>query len=160
MTKKSTTTPPGKRPQIQASIDPALFERIKAEADANFDSLSGIVETRLSASYANGSAIPKTPFADTKEKSAVVDLEMKEMRLRQLRKDLLTVDEAVRAVEEIFGEMRTEGLALMEDFGRDFGLDPEVLRRRFLATMAGTFQVEREPFKLLAQGFSQEALPR
>jgi hypothetical protein len=158
MTRK-TTTKPGKRPQLQASVEPALFERIKAEADANFDSVSGIVEARLNASYATEVSLPKTAFADTKEKSAAADLEMKELRLKQLRKELLHVDEAVRVVEGVFGGMRTDGLTLMDDFARDYNLNAEDLRRRFLLTMAGPFAVQRGPFQQSANEFSEKPLP-
>lgn len=159
MTKKTTTKPPGKRPQIQASIDPALLARIQAEAAASFDSVSGVVEARLNASYAGEVTLPKTAFADTKEKSAALDLEMKEMRMAQARKNLLTVDEAVRTVEDVFGGMKTEGHTLMNDIAREFNLDAEKLRRRFDEVMAGPFAVSVEPFQKLADEFSQEALP-
>lgn len=159
MTKKTTTTPPGKRPQIQATVDPTLFERIKAEAAASFDSVSGVVEARLNASYATEGALPKTAFADTKEQSATVDLEMKKMRLHQLRKHLLTVEGAVGVVEATFGEMRVEGHTLMNDIASEFSLDAEKLRRRFDEVMAGPFAVSAEPYQRLADDFSKEPLP-
>ena len=159
MTKKTTTKPPGKRPQIQATVDPALFERIQAEAVASFDSVSGVVEARLNASYAGEVVLPKTAFADTKEKSAALDLEMKEMRMAQARKNLLTVDEAVRTVEEVFGGMKTEGHTLMNDIAREFDLDAEKLRRRFDEVMAGPFAVNPETYQRLADDFAKEPLP-
>lgn len=157
MTKKTTTTP-GKRPQIQASIDPALFERIKAEAAANFDSVSAIVEARLNSSFAEGE-LPKTPFASTKERGASVDLTMKEIKLAQIQKQLLTVDEAVRVVEGVFGEMKTEGHTLLDDIAREFNLDAEHLRRRFDEAMAGPFAVNPETYQRLADDFAKEPLP-
>jgi hypothetical protein len=149
----------GKRPQIQATVDRALFERIKDEATANFDSVSAIVEARLVASYAGEVSLPKTALADTKEKSAAADLELKEMRLKQLRKHLIHVDDAVRVVERVFGEMLTEGLTLMDDFAREYNLNAEDLRRRFLETMAGPFTVQRAPYQQCADDFSREPLP-
>jgi hypothetical protein len=158
MTKK-TTAKTGKRPQLQASVDPALFERINAEAAANFDSVSAIVEARLTASYADKVRLPKTAFADTREKSAAADLEIKEMRLKQLRKELIHVDDAVKVVEECFASMKTEGITLMDEFASEFDLDPEILRRRFLLTMSGPFAVQREPYQKLADEFSEKPFP-
>jgi hypothetical protein len=159
MTKKTTTNPPGKRPQIQATVHPTLFERIKAEAAASFDSVSGVVEARLNASYAGEVTLPKTAFANTKEESALVDLEMKKLRWHQLRKHLLTVEGAVGVVERTFAEMKTEGHTLMNDIACEFNLDAEKLRRRFDLAMAGPTTVEREPFQRLADEFSHEPLP-
>ena len=121
-----------------------------------FESDSAIIEARLKASYATESALPKTPFADTKEKSAAVDLKMKEMRLAQLRKELLPLETAVHVVEEVFGEMKTEGQTLMDDIVREFNLDAEDLRRRFNERMAGPFAVSTEPFEKLTDEFSRE----
>jgi hypothetical protein len=158
MTKK-TTTKRGKRPQLQASVDPTILARIKAEADANFDSVSAIVEARLVASYANEVSLPKTALADTKERSAEVDLQLKELRLKQLRKEVLTVDAALCVVRRVFGEMRTEGLAMMQDLARHYNLDTAECERRFLIAMAGQFAVQREPYQQAANEFSKEALP-
>jgi len=44
------------------------------------------------------------------KKYAAVDLELKETRLAQIRKELLTVDAAVQVVEDVLDGMRTEGL--------------------------------------------------
>lgn len=159
MTKKTTTKPPGKRPQIQASIDPALLARIQAEAAASFDSVSGIVEARLNASYAGEVTLPKTAFANTKEESALVDLEMKKLRWHQLRKHLLTVEGAVGVLESTFAEMRVEGHTLMNDIASEFNLDAEQLRRRFDKAMAGPYGMDAEPFEKLADEFSHEPLP-
>lgn len=52
---------------------------------------------------------------------------MKEMRLAQLRKTLLTVDEAVDVVESILGGMRTEGLTFMDDIARENDLSADGL---------------------------------
>jgi hypothetical protein len=110
-------------------------------------------------SFATEVSLPKTPLADTKQKSAAADLELKEFRLKQLRRELIHVDDAVKVVQNCFASMKTEGVTLMDDFAREFKLDAEVLRRRFLLTMAGPFAVERGPYERLAEDFSKEALP-
>ena len=100
-----------------------------------------------------------SPMADLKERSATIDLELKETRLAQIRKEVLTVDGAVQVAEEVLAGMRTEGLQLMADFASDFNLDAKELERRYLAAMAGPGAVEREPFEMLADEFSREPLP-
>ncbi len=157
MTKKAS---PDKRPQIHATVDPDIAQRIKAEAGERFESDSTIINERLRLGYDAGPA-PKTAFADTKERSAAIDLEMKETRLAQIRKEVLTVDAAIEVVEEVMAGMRTEGLQLMADFASEFNLDAKELERRYLAAMAGpgARAVEREPLEMLADEFSREPLP-
>jgi hypothetical protein len=150
----------GKRPQLHITVDRELFEVVVAEAEKNFESVSAVAEGWLRR-VANGGApmpVAQSPMAATKERSAAADLEMKEFKLAQLRKELLTVDGAVQVVEETLGAMRTEGLQLMADIAADHGLDVKELRRRFLEAMAGPGAVEREPLQRAADDFSKSPL--
>lgn len=147
------------RTAITFRASPEVLAAIDSRADAEFCKRGEAVAAILEAAVTQSTGAAPSPMADMKEKSTAADLEMKQMRLRQLRKELIHVDDAVKVAENCFGGMRTEGVALMEDFARDYDLDPEVLRRRFLETMAGSFQVEREPFEQGADEFSQKPLP-
>ncbi|MDI1344804.1 MAG: hypothetical protein PSV22_11975 [Pseudolabrys sp.] len=149
----------GKRPQIHITVDPELLAAVTAEAAKNFESVSGVAEARLRASY-NGAVEPaKTALGSVKEESATIDLAMKQLRLAQLRKNLLTVDGAVGVMESTFAEMRVEGHSMLNDIASEFNLDAEMLRRRFDTAMAGPFGMNAEPFEQLAKDFSREPLP-
>lgn len=146
---------------ITFRASPEVLAAIDARADADFCKRGEAVALILEAAVAQsaGVAVKPSKMADVKERGANVDLEMKEMRLRQLRKELLTVDETVRTVEEVFGEMKTEGHTLMNEIAAEFNLDAEKLRRRFDETMAGPFAVHPETYQRLADDFAKEPLP-
>ena len=132
---------------------------IDRRAEAEFIKRAAAASMILDEAVARDTGAEPSKSATLKEKSAAVDLEMKEMRLAQLRKEVLTVNQAVGVVREVFGEMKTEGHTLMDDFAREFNLDAEVLRRRFDEAMSGPMTVEREAYQRLADDFAGEPLP-
>lgn len=146
---------------ITFRASPEVVAAIDARAAAEFCKRGEAVAAILEAAVARHTGAKPSPMADMKERGAAIDLEMKETRLAQIRKELLTVDGAIQVVEEVLAEMRTEGAALMADFASEFNLDSKELQRRFLAAMAGTYEraVERGPFEMLADEFSKAPLP-
>ena len=146
---------------ITFRASPEVLAAIDARADADFCKRGEAVALILESAVAQSTGLPVQPskMADVKERGASVDLTMKEIKLAQLRKNLLTVDEAVRIVEETFGEMRTEGHTLLNDIADEFKLDAEKLRRRFDEVMAGAFAPKPETYQRLADDFAKEPLP-
>ena len=151
MTQKTAIT-------LRASAE--VLKVLDAKAGVEFCSRAEAGAMMLQAACAEGGEpLKPSPMAGVKERSASVDLEVKELRLRQLRKELIPVEDAVRVVEECFAGQRVEGHTLMNDIADEFGLDPEKLRRRFDERMVGAFTVERDPFEKIADEFSQAPLP-
>jgi hypothetical protein len=140
--------------EVLAAIDAYAAKEFCKRGEA----IATILEKAVAQKFADAPAEP-SKSASLKERSAEADLGVKEIRLAQLRKNLLTVDEAVQTVEKVFGEMKVEGTTLMEDLARDHDLNPDDLKRRFLECMAGPFGVSAEPFQRLADEFSKEPLP-
>ncbi len=134
---------------------------IDAKAAANFCKRAEAASMVLAEAVARDTGAAPSPMADMKERSASLDLEMKETRLAQIRKEILPVEAAIEVVEEVMAAMRTEGLQLMADLANDYNLDAKELERRYLAAMAGpgARAVEREPLEMLADEFSREPLP-
>ncbi|MCW5691615.1 MAG: hypothetical protein KIT48_04560 [Pseudolabrys sp.] len=147
------------RTAITFRVSAEVLAAIDARAAAEFCKRSEAASAILDAAVARDTGAKPSPLAGMKERSTSLDLELKETRLAQIRKELLTVDAAVQVVEDVLGGMRTEGLQLMDDIAADFGLDAKELRRRFLACMAGPFSVEREPLQQLADDFAKQSLP-
>jgi len=142
---------------ISVRVSGDLLKAIDSKAGKEFCSRSEAASLLIAAS--DGGTVEPSPMADVKERGAKVDLTMKEIRLAQLRKQLLTVEGAVGVVEATFGEMKTEAHSLLNDIAREFNLDAEKLRRRFDTAMAGPTTVERETYQRLANDFSKEQLP-
>jgi hypothetical protein len=147
------------RTAVTFRASPEVLAAIDAHANAEFCKRGEAVAAILESAVAQSTGAAPSPMADMKQQSVAVDLEMKQMRLQQLRKNLITVDEACRVVQGVFGEMKTEGVTLMEDVARQNNLDAEDLKRRFLECMAGPTTVRREPYQQLADDFSREPLP-
>lgn len=146
---------------ITFRASPEVLAAVDARAAADFCKRGEAVALILESAVAQSAGVPVQPskMADVKERGASVDLTMKEIRLAQLRKQILTVDSAVRVIEATFGEMRVEGHTLMNDIADEFSLDAEKLRRRFDEVMAGPFAVHPETYQQLADDFAKEPLP-
>lgn len=106
-----------------------------------------------------GTPVEPSKAALLKQQGAEADLAVKQLRLAQLRKALITVDGACKVVEAVFAEVRTDGLALMADIASEKGLDVDELKRRFLEVMAGPLEARREPFQELADDLAKKQLP-
>ncbi|MDO8874479.1 MAG: hypothetical protein Q8M24_15565 [Pseudolabrys sp.] len=147
----------GRLPQIGISVQHATLARIKARADAEFSSVSELAGGIIEATFGEPGAGEPSRAAEQKAQSGAIDLEMKQIRLSQIRKELLTVDSVVKIIGENFAVLRAEGLAFMAELAVEFGADVADLQRRFLERMAGG-DIKPDAFEELAEEFSNVPL--
>jgi hypothetical protein len=150
----TATTAPAR--QLFFSAPAEVQARIKNYSKREFTSVSeAILELVQAGLVAIDSGVAGEPSraAQLKEQSASVDVQMKEIRLAQIRKEILTVDSAAKLIENSFAVVRQDGLAFMTELAREFGVDVADLQRRFLERMAGG-QVKPDDFEEAAEEFS------
>lgn len=137
-------------------VEPALFDKIAAEAEANFESVAEIVRRRLAMAYDDPAAPPiiKTAAQELRERRETLAVEALERAAAKDRKEMISVDEAVAVVEKDYGQLRQSLLSFAASAALDLALPDD--QRDKLANMVqdlmtGLSGEQRETFDAIAK---------
>lgn len=149
------TNKTGQLPAVR--VEPALYDKIAAEAEASFETVAEIVRRRIALAYANAAdagPLPMTAAQELRQRRETLAVEALERAAAKDRKEMLTVDEAVTVVEKDYGLIRQSLLSFAQSAALDLGLDDD--RRDKLADLVQNLMTDlsgeqRETFDELAK---------
>lgn len=137
-------------------VEPDLFAKIAAEAEAEFETVAEIVRRRLALAYSDPTAPPpvKTAAQELRERKERLAIEKMERDAARERKEMIAVDEAVAVVEKDYGQIRQSLLSFAASAALDLALD-DTARDRLAAMvqdlMTNLSGEQRETFDAIAK---------
>lgn len=150
----------GPKPQINVKLNEAVFAKIKARADADFTSPSTLVAEVVEAAFSGrntlgGAAGGEGGLGDTRAEAAKLDLEIKRTRFDQARGRLVRVENVLQFYHSRLLEIKSRGVAFVNEVARETGLNARDLTGRYLSAMLGSDAVPEKEVHDEAAAFAK-----
>ncbi|KQY98093.1 hypothetical protein ASD45_19125 [Pseudolabrys sp. Root1462] len=149
----------GPKPQINVKLNEAVFAKIKARADADFTSPSTLVAEVVEAAFSGRDTVAATGgeggLGDTRAEAAKLDLEIKRTRFDQARGQLVRVENVLQFYHNRLLEIKSRGVAFVNEVARETGLNGRDLTGRYLSAMSGSDSVPEKEVRDEATAFAK-----